>query len=601
MSDNKFGFFKNKSDAGVTDPFVGYPNWPTMANTSFYGTFANNSTATANITYTRENSGAIANASFSTIQASMIPDSTGNVTIVDWNNVGSNMNAFIYDYRTSSVSVRTINLTDPIGGNPENTFSGSPWAANGNVHLLPRNQFAGSYKEIVFEYSPSANSMVGHYVGPAGGDWGFSDFLGADNLAVFSNGDVFCANSKNYQGGTGRTDQKYQMYYPATKTTANTGLSYPNDQIASGNISNDTPSIVLVDVTETNSSNVFFIPGLGCYKGAYGVPQANNNTSVIIEANVSTGVITEHQPANLTTAFNREGLGSGQIETIFSQAVYGADLCIYAFPGSSDIFNQPMTGRHQGIMKMDPTDIANATMSTYNIWDVSTEGIAYNSTRAFLGIDGFVHWEMTTRFNDDLNMSPRWICSLDTNPTSATYLTGFKQKISHLGTYTVTAFEGSSTSSSGNDEITISSSEDISRSSGVLTQAYFSGTTNADLTGYNGSGYYLVKIASNKYYMSPNSDGSSPVQSALGNEDPAGLTIKYGLADPTLSLNEGRTNGTAFSANGKMILGPVATTINVPELANNPLHVFNVSGSGLWKLQYGTWNRNNYDGNNIDD
>ena len=601
---NRFGFFKNKSRAGITEPFTGYPTWPTVPSLDTYTNFSNNSTKTANITLSRDDSGTIANASFNTGNSLVISDSSGNVTILDWAGAEGSITqlpAYRYDYITGNVTTRTINYTDPLGGvgaGPGNDYSGYAWDDNGNVHLIPRQTRATTYyDEIVFEYDTVNDSMLGFYVGPAGTpaqNWGFSDFLGADGFCILPDKTVFCANKKNYQGGGSpqRTDQKYQIYNPNTKQQSNSAISYPNDQIASGNISNDTSSLVVTNVN--TSANVFFLPGLGCYKGSYGVAQANNNTSVIFEANVSTGALTEHEPANLTTAFDRTGFGSGQIETIFSSAVYGADLKIYAFPGSSDLNNS--SNNAQGIMVIDPDDVANAVLNTFSIWDVATDGRAHLSTTGFLGVDGFVHWQMGL---DD----GTYLCSLDTNPTSATYQTGFKQKISIIDTYNVTSYTGNVTSASGFDEIVIDTTVDLSASSGLLTKVVGQGTTNPDLTGFNGATWYLQKISTNTYNLrnSPSSSSGSLLQSGLSGEDPAGLQFVRTTDDPTSALTLGRTRAPGFTANGKVIMAPTYTTEVNPNFANNPINVFNVNGTGFWKTQYAPWNRNNFDSAQTDD
>ena len=98
------------------------------------------------------------------------------------------------------------------------------------------------------------------------------------------------------------------MYFPETKQQANTGLSYPNDQIASGNIPNDCSILVFPDITETNDANVFFVPSYGCYEGSYGDANVSANSSqrVIFEANVTTGDVTEHIPANLANTLTKQ-------------------------------------------------------------------------------------------------------------------------------------------------------------------------------------------------------------------------------------------------------------------------------------------------------
>ena len=45
----RYGFFKNKSRAGITGDFVPYPTFPDMPNATVYYNFANNSTKTGNV------------------------------------------------------------------------------------------------------------------------------------------------------------------------------------------------------------------------------------------------------------------------------------------------------------------------------------------------------------------------------------------------------------------------------------------------------------------------------------------------------------------------------------------------------------------------
>jgi hypothetical protein len=608
MSDNRFGFFKNKSDAGVTDPFVAYPTWPNLPNVSFYSGFANNMTSQANISFsTGPELGSSANAnnmiSVSTVQ--------GNILFTDFS-----ANGWVYDYNTGNVQQIVLTVNDPPGLGPFDrsskgrAFTGGPFDSNGNVHILNDGRNRVIQVEVMYEYDVSANVLQYHYVGPAdprgivAGSWGGSDFLGAGGMATMANNTVLCALHKNFQGGStqdARTDQKYQLYYPETKQMSNTALEYPNQQIFSGNIQNDCSTLVLPDITETNNANVFFIPGLGTALGSYGdinLP-ANSNQACIFEANITTGDVTEHVPANLSHAFNRTPDGGSFVNrSIFSVGLYGADKQIYCFPGEYDAIarTSPWDPRTNGIMKMDPTDVANTTMSAFGLWDDSANSniMLSGSTNAFLGTDGYIHWQMyesTPGFN-----SGTYLYSLDTNPTSPTYNTGYKQlnATRFVDTYDVTAYEGSSTSSSGYDEITINTSVDLSRSTGTYTQlatGALANTTNSDLTNLNGQSYYLRKITTTKYNLQE-SNGAFLAQS-IGSEDPAGMTVTIDIE--AIHPSDHATN---FTGNGDRVVKPNFTyaegkTFN-HNITGTPIYIFNVSGTGTYKTNYATWNMHRF-------
>ena len=100
---------------------------------------------------------------------------------------------------------------------------------------------------------------------------------------------------------------------------------------------------------------------------------------------------------------------------------------------------------------------------------------------------------------------------------------------------------------------------------------------------------------------SPSSSSGSLLQSGLSGEDPAGLQFVRTTDDPTSAQTLGRTRKPGFTANGKVIMAPTYHTDVNPNFTNKPLNVFNVSGTGFWKTQYATWNRNNFDSNQTED
>ena len=477
----RFGFFKNKTNAGVTATFPGrYPTWPTMPNVSVYEYFINSADQTADPVFNGNVNAGTFDVGNDTPFA--LPLTDGNALITS-----GQFNSYNYDYNTGNFSNVSTSLTFSGTGLSQakvNKMNAFAWADNGNVDV-----FHGSDPAISFE-----GNTVYTYDMTGGVIRGFdtsNPFRGAYHSVPLLDGNVlllrnFDSLSTNTYTGGPPSDADSNGNLPLCKYNPNTNavtylgntIHYAN-AIAFGNAgapiggSGGRIAFPSLGTISRDTGNIYLVPGTGCIANVYtyqggSIPTLDSNNmrqKCIIEHDPTNNVTTEHTPANinltvppLDTAnmtLSQQAADSFSRE-IYSISVAGADGHIYAFPGdlqdNRPDYNDDIYGikEHNAILRFDPDNLANCEQSTFGIYDntgdYTTDGsgtsnanlmVMQRSKSAFLTTDGHITWLCNLRgpdtnaFNQPANA---YMCWLDTNPTSDTYLTGGKTFIDIVAT-----------------------------------------------------------------------------------------------------------------------------------------------------------------------
>lgn len=491
MSGARFGFFKNKTNAGVTATFPGrYPTWPTMPNASVYTYFINSAKQTAPPVFDGNVSPGLFEFASGTNRGPTtlaLPLTDGNAIITQ-----GQFNTYKYDYTTNNFSNISANLSfsgTGLTARVVKTMNAYAWADNGNVDVFYPNDHVFAYEgNTVYTYDITGGTIRGFNTS--------NPFRACQSATPLLDGNVLLLRNRDklsvstYTNGPpseadGNGNLPLCKYNPNTNVVTYLGNSihYANciaftDAGSASNVIVESASnapfgtnikFPTVANISRNTGNIYILPGQGCIANIYtyqggSVPTVDVDQmrqKCIIEHDPINNVTTEHTPANITIqipelipAMDLDAKRRGSFElAIYESSITGADNHIYAFPGGlntsagSAIFDNDIFSIKEwnAILRIDPDNLANCEQSTFGIWDntgdYTTNGtqpsnanmmIMGNTTSSFLSDDGHVTWVCYIQGpNASAVYQPAnaYICWLDTNPTSNTYLTGGKTLI----------------------------------------------------------------------------------------------------------------------------------------------------------------------------
>ena len=397
MTNNiKFGFFKNKFDAGSTSTVDSYPAYPEMPTAENFNTFINKGYVSqggpvANIDTDLGN--VISNVSGS-IRSSLTSSyslPTGNVLIYALESLSGNTvpHVYIYDYSTGTLAdetaLGTSNTTDA-------AYIGA-LALDSNVYLHDsqsrglNNNFATVRAININDKKPyTANVWAGNI-----------EYPGATQALTLLDGNILLSPRL-----TNNTNFTLHVTDPTAIPGYEHGYLKASDITTDVSISGGFCNMIQDPVTE----NVYIIPGDGFKananvnetKRSIGVYNPGNDTALRIE------------PANLDLSDSGAGVDD---DTLYQGVAYGLDKKFYAFPGQVK----------KDILVFDPAT-QDGVQSTFGIFNTNGSNTIICSQNTILGTDGNIYVRAYGQQPDYFSGNANFYLSIDTKPDSATYQQG---------------------------------------------------------------------------------------------------------------------------------------------------------------------------------
>jgi len=409
MTNNiKFGFFKNKFDAGSTSTVDSYPAYPEIPTAENFNTFisrgyvsqggpvANVNTDFANILQTP--AGTIDNDS---IVTHSMPN--GNVLIYGQYDYLSNVQpqVFIYDYQNANIS----EVTSPTQANLIFTDNhASALALDNNIYFYYRqgsgiinNNYARINKVNINTFEVDRADVWAGNISDPGGTQAITlvdgNILISPDLSNNTNFSLHVTQSittddHGMGGGNITFDDGYMVATPLVNDPSN---------------SNDYFNMIQDPVTEI----VYVIPGAGFKansnvaegKRSIGVYNPNSNTALRIE------------PANLDLS-DSGPFADG--DTLYQGVAYGLDKKFYAFPGQVK----------KDILVFDPAT-QDGVQNTFGIFNTVGSNTIICHPCPILATDGNIYARAYgSQESLGSNANAWFYVSIDTKPDSATYQQG---------------------------------------------------------------------------------------------------------------------------------------------------------------------------------
>jgi len=409
----RYGFFKNKSRAGITGDFVPYPTFPDMPNATVYYNFANNSTKTGNVSLVNANASTLVNLDSANIQPLALPTTTGNVLFTDL----KSQSFYNYDYVTENITAQTWTRSGfPSFSNTAlNGLVTQTWAKNGDIHIF--NGTTDGIMSNLFLEANVSTSTISCYLSTSFSNVHHAPRGDIRTVVPINEGNVLLMRQKSLQSG-GEPVLPYQIWNTTTKTCSNAFINYGNASFDSNLTDNSTRAVL-----SPSNGNVYILPGQACFANSFINPtNVDFNQKVIVEVDFTNSVVAEYIPSNASIKAALAYTDNDRFDPAYSSVSVGADGLVYMFPGKLPT-GTPLTTRNN-IISFDPTNVdATLTMGDLSAWD--SANISLHSSRyASLGIDGHITANVTHRVLAT-SVETSYLLSIDTNPTSATYRTGY--------------------------------------------------------------------------------------------------------------------------------------------------------------------------------
>lgn len=420
MTNNiKFGFFKNKFDAGSTSTVDSYPAYPEIPTAEVFNTFvnrgyvsqggpvANVNTDLANVIVSGSGS-----REFYASQTHSLPN--GDVLIYEKRRyLGGNIEpiVYIYDFQTGTITNQT-----PAGqANVNGTYRYSAGCIGTDNRLY------------IYEY---LNKGIGGYSAENVSHVDLSDYRSYDRLtldiAVGHEGNANAISSTYY--GVSRAITLVDgniLLIPTQSNNANI-MIHATEPITVGNVTytdgyfkvtslrldpyTPTTDPSLPVIQDPVTGKVYFIPGHGLK--ANGNVDVSNINRCIAVYDPSSNITQRIEPANID--LSETGDPQDRNKTLYGCVAYGVDKKFYAFPGLLK----------KDILVFDPAT-EDGVQSTFNIFNTNGSNTIISYQSPILATDGNIYVKSYgSQESLGSNANSIFYISIDTKPDSATYQQG---------------------------------------------------------------------------------------------------------------------------------------------------------------------------------
>lgn len=397
MTNNiKFGFFKNKFDAGSTSTVDSYPAYPTMPDADTFNTFVSRGYVSqggpvANIDTVKGNvigdTGSIYSSSISSYS---LPK--GNVLVYATESKLGNVvpHVYIYDFIEKTFTEQTAGTGNTISRTTVGSLANDSniYLYDNSIALLPQNNNFATVRAInINDLDPyTANVWGGNIVYP-----------GASQALRLIDGNVLIAPAVS-------NNTKFTLHVvdkdaiPGYENGYFVATDLQMDPSSSGRFHNMCQDPV--------TGVVYVIPGVG-FKANSNVAETKRSIGVY---NPSSNIAQRISPANI----NLDDRGAGlDRDTLYSGCAYGVDKQIYAFPGQVK----------KDILVFDPAT-QDGVQSTFGIFNTTGANTIICQKNAILATDGNIYIRAYGEQPDYFSGNADFYLSIDTKPDSATYQQG---------------------------------------------------------------------------------------------------------------------------------------------------------------------------------
>ncbi len=439
---SRWGFFKNKRNAGTLSDATFYPRYPELPSSNTFFTFLENgfkrtADPVANVNLTL--GAPLHDGNVRIIRDTQFTMPDGNVAFVTALRTGISPSftytTELFKYDADAGNITQLSPTVPANVNSDiNSVTTGCLTYDGNVNLYINEGTQNvSYIKLKTDYTEINYGFTNtNAPGPILPE---DEYPPAQKCIALENNKVMIFSSTR-NAFASPTEARAVIHDLATDKFANTSFQYDGVDANVIPVGPFDISVVQVPGSQSvgsESGNIYVIPQTGFLLN--GEPGSN-----IIPALNGPRCIVEYDPgANVTTRFTPSGAdlstpGYDKDDILYSGATLGVDGKIYAFPGQAK----------KDILVLDPSN-RSATQSTFGIFDIDNHPYdpinpLGNTLQCFkeaiTAPDGYAYIRARGEQPRYFTGTQDFWLAIDTNPTSNTYQTGSCIPIDPDGVYT---------------------------------------------------------------------------------------------------------------------------------------------------------------------